>query len=167
MTEQAIDVYDVSAMPITGGPYLAAAFFCEKLLQEQDGVISAIRIVDRWNVTGPTQDMVPTVIQAFLVVLFKSGIHRGQAQITITPISPSNVRMQPIMLPVLFEGEDERGAGIGIPMGFPVQEHGTYWFEVALAIGSGAAQIVTAIPMRVAYLQIGPMGPPANPSFQR
>src|SRR5271157_6105192 len=154
-------------MPITGGPYSASAFCCEKLLQEQDGVISAIRIVDRWNVTGPTQDMVPTVIQAFLVVLFKSGIHRGQAQITITPISPSNVRMQPIMLPVLFEGEDERGAGIIIPMGFPVQEHGTYWFEVALTIGTSAPQVVTAIPLRVAYLQIGPMGPPANPTFLR
>jgi hypothetical protein len=74
--------------------------------------------------------------------------------------------MQPIMLPVLFEGEDERGAGIIVPMGFPVQEHGTYWFEVALTIGSNAPQIVTAIPMRVAYLQIGPMGPPATQGFQ-
>jgi hypothetical protein len=153
-------------MPITGGPYLAAAFFCEKVLREQDGVLTAVRIVDRWNVAGPTQEMVPTVIQAFLVILFKSGIHRGQAQVTITPISPSNVRMQPIMLPVLFEGEDERGAGTIIPMGFPVQESGTYWFEVALSVPSSGAQVVTAIPMRVAYLQIGPMGPPANPSFQ-
>jgi hypothetical protein len=154
-------------MPITGGPYLASAFFCEKVLREQDGVLSVIRIVDRWNIQGPTQDMVPTVIQAFLVVLFKSGIYRGQANLTVTPISPQNVRMQPIALPVLFEGEDERGAGIVIPMGFPVQEHGTYWFEVALTMGSNAPQVVTAIPMRVAYLQIGPMGPPANPTFLR
>jgi hypothetical protein len=154
-------------MPITGGPYLSCAFFCEKVLREQDGVLSAIRIVDRWNVTGPTQDMVPTVIQAFLVVLFKSGIFRGQAQITITPISPGNTRMQPIMLPVLFEGEDERGAGIIVPMGFPVQEHGTYWFEVSLSIAPNPPQVVTAIPMRVAYLQIGPMGPPATPPFQQ
>lgn len=153
-------------MPITGGPYLASAFFCEKVLREQDGVLSIVRIVDRWNIQGPTQEMVPTVIQAFLVILFKSGTYRGQAQLTITPISPSNVRMQPIMLPVLFEGEDERGAGIVVPMGFPVQEHGTYWFEVATTFPGGLPpQVATAIPMKVAYLQIGPMGPPANPTF--
>lgn len=37
-----------------GGPYLAAAFLCEKVLIEQDGVQSAIRIVDRFfqNVTS-------------------------------------------------------------------------------------------------------------------
>jgi hypothetical protein len=30
-----------------GGPYIGAAFLCEKILQEKDGVLSAIRIVDR------------------------------------------------------------------------------------------------------------------------
>ncbi|MBA3571933.1 MAG: hypothetical protein H0W34_08175 [Pyrinomonadaceae bacterium] len=29
------------------GPYLSAVFFCEKILDEKDGTLSAIRIVDQ------------------------------------------------------------------------------------------------------------------------
>jgi hypothetical protein len=153
-------------MPITGGPYLTAAFFCEKVLQESDGVLSAIRIVDRWNVTGTTDTLAgPAVIQASLLLMFKSGIYRGNAQVTIVPISPqSNARLQAMVVPVLFEGEDDRGTNIKAPLAFPVQEVGTYWFEVQLAGQALASRVITAIPMRIAYLQIAPMPVPQNPT---
>jgi hypothetical protein len=144
-------------MPSTGGPYLTAAFFCDKVLREQDGVLSAIRIVDRWNVNGLTEQMPPTVLQTNLVVLLKSGIYRGQSQLAVTPISPSNQRMQAVIFPLLFEGEDERGSGIVSPLAFPAQEVGVYWFEIALGGGGIPPRAITAIAMRVAYLQmIGP-----------
>ena len=43
--------------PFATGPYLEAAFFCEKVLQEIDGTKSAIRIVDRINrqIPGPME----------------------------------------------------------------------------------------------------------------
>lgn len=151
-------------MPVSGGPYLVAASFCDKVLQEADGVLSLIRLVDRWNIVGPTATMSPTVIQGTLVVLFKSGIARTSAQLTVTPISPGNARLQPIVAPLLFEGDDERGAGIVLPIGFPVQEPGLYWFEVALAVTGGEPEIMTFIPMRIVYLQTGSMTPPAFPS---
>lgn len=144
-------------MPVSGGPYLVAAFFCEKVLQEKDGVLSFIRVVDRWNIVGPTQTMQPTVIQATLVALFKSGILRASAQLTLTPISPSGERMPTVSFPVLFEGDDERGGGVALPMAFPVQEPGLYWFEVALATQGGPAEVRTYIPMRIVYLQTGSM----------
>ncbi len=150
-------------MPVSGGPYLSSAFFCEKVLQEHDSVLSFIRVVDRWNIVGPTQTMPPTVIQATLAVLFKSGIMRTSAQITITPVSPNGERLQAITLPVLFEGDDERGGGIILPMGFPVKEPGLYWFEVALAAQGGQSSVMTQIPMRIVYLQTGSMMPPAMP----
>lgn len=151
-------LYDVSAMPITGGPYLTAAFFCDKILREQDGVLSAIRIVDRWNVNGLTEQMPPTVLQTNLVILLKSGIYRGQSQITVTPISPSNQRMQAVVFPLLFEGEDDRGAGILSPLAFPALETGVYWFEITLGGQAIPPTVITAIAMRVAYLQmVGPM----------
>lgn len=39
-----------------GGPFLSAALLCEKVLVEQDGIKSAIRIIDRVThaVLGPT-----------------------------------------------------------------------------------------------------------------
>jgi hypothetical protein len=151
-------------MPVSGGPYLSAAFFCERVLQEKDGVLSFIRVIDRWNVVGPTQTMNPTIIQGTIVVLFKSGILRASAQVTITPVSPNGERLQPITLPVLFEGDDERGGGIILPMGFPVKEPGLYWFEVALAAQGGQSSVVAQIPMRIVYLQTGSLMPPAMPT---
>lgn len=139
-------LYDVSAMPIQGGPYLAAAFLCEKALREVDGVSTFIRIVDRWTVTGPSEAMPTTPIQATLVVIFKSGIHRGNGQLTITPRSPSDIRLPPATVPVLFEGDDDRGITIIIPMAFPVQEAGLYWFNVSLD-----GRSFSEIPLRVVY----------------
>jgi len=140
-------------MPVTGGPYLAAAFFCEKALTERDGVISFIRVVDQWNVRGASETMPPTVIQAMLVILMKSGIFRGSTQIVVTPTSPSGVEMPSISFPVEFRGDDQHGSGIIVPMAFPVQEPGCYWFDVAI----GPTQSVTKIPLSVSYLQAGPI----------
>jgi Family of unknown function (DUF6941) len=151
-------LYDVPAMPIDGGPYLLCALLCEKALQENDGVISLIRVVDRWTVSGPTEDMSQTTIQATLAVMFKSGIHRGPGRLTITPVSPSDARMPTMEIPVHFEGDEDRGINVVIPMAFPVQEQGVYWFEIALD-----GQVLSHIPMRVIYHRVTVQGPPPNP----
>jgi hypothetical protein len=154
-------VYDVSAMPIQGGPYLAAAFLCEKALREADGVLSFVRMVDRWTVSGPTEAMPPTPIQATLVVILKSGIHRGQGHITITPVSPSDARMPPLRVPVLFEGDEERGVAVVLPMMFPAQEPGTYWFNVSID-----GQSLSEIPLRVVYhWVVSEQTNPSNPGL--
>jgi hypothetical protein len=146
-------------MPISGGPYLSAAFLCEKALVETDGVNSFVRMVDRWTVTGPTETMPQTAIQATLVVVFKSGIHRGPGQLAITPITPSDKRLPGITIPVHFEGDEDRGVAIVIPMAFPVQEPGLYWFNVSLD-----GQSFSEIPLRVIYHRVVPMMLPTNPS---
>ena len=151
-------------MPVTGGPYLTCAFFCERVLKEHDGVLSIIRIVDRWNIAGPTPLLGPTIIQATFVLTFKAGFYRGQAQLTVTPITPSNKRLEPIMVSLLFEDPEEKGVGVVQPIAFPVEEVGAYWFEVAIAKQGGLPpEIATCVPMRIAYLQIAG-STPANPS---
>jgi hypothetical protein len=138
---------------------LAAAFLGERALREVDGVNSFIRVVDRWTVTGPTETMPQTAIPATLVVIFKSGIHRGSGQLVITPTSPSDVRMAAITLPVLFEGDEDRGIAIIIPMAFPVQEPGLYWFNISLD-----GQSFSEIPLRVVYHRVVPTQMPPHPS---
>ena len=135
-------------MPIVGGPYLAAAFFCDRVLREHDGVLSFIRVVDKWTVQGPTEAMPPTVIQTNLVVLMKSGIHRGGSQVTIVPTSPSGKLLQSVSLPILFEGDDDHGSAVIAAFGFPVQESGLYWFDIRID-----DQSFTMVPLRVVYLR--------------
>lgn len=152
-------MYDVRAMPVTGGPYLQAAFFCEKALREVDSVLSFIRVVDKWTVNGPSQTIPPTVIQTNLVILMKSGIHRGPSQIMITPTSPSGKVMSPIPIQTVFEGDDDRGIAIVAGVGFPVQEDGLYWFDLTVD-----GQSFTKLPLRVVYLRsVAIPNPPNQP----
>lgn len=152
-------LYDVPAMPIEGGPYLQCALLCEKALQENDGVISLIRAVDRWTVSGPTEEIPPnTTIQGTLVVMLKSGIHRGPGRLAVTPVTPNDTRLPTMEIPVHFEGDEDRGVNVVIPMAFPVTESGLYWFEIALE-----GQVVSYIPMRVIYHRVAGRQRPQNP----
>ena len=133
-------------MPATTGPYLSMAFFCERVLQEVDGVLSFIRAFDRWTVSGQADTMPPTEIPLTLVLTFRSGIYRGAAQVTVTPTSPSGAVLTLLQFPLQFEGDDERGAGILSQIRFPAQEAGLYWFEIAVN-----GQAYTNVPLRVIY----------------
>ena len=144
-------------MPVSGGPYLIAALFCDRVLQEKhDDVFSAIRLVDRWNISGQTTEMPQSIVQTNLLVLFKSGSYRGSGQLTLTPITPRNDRLASITFPLRFDGDDERGTGVAVPFGYTVNEEGLYWFEVSLALHNLAPNLVTCIPMRVAYIHLPP-----------
>ena len=37
------------------GPFVAAAFICERVLREVDGVLSAMRIIDRVTIKAPKE----------------------------------------------------------------------------------------------------------------
>lgn len=136
-------------MTITDGPYLHTAVFCDRVLREADGIVSLIRIVDRWTVAGPAEQMATTLIQTNLAILMKSGTYQGAAKIQVTPTSPSGVEMASLQLPVNFEGDDDRGVAIALPIAFPVQEPGVYWFDIQIS-----GRSLTKIPLRVLYQQI-------------
>jgi hypothetical protein len=137
-----------------GGPYLSMAYFCEKVLREADGVISTIRIVDRFTVQGTADEMPATIIAFTIVIVFKSGDFRGRSEIELRPESPSGKQLPAIKFPVNFEGEGDRGTGIGIMMQFKAEEEGLFWFDVLLQIPGGAIHFVTRIPMRVIYQRV-------------
>lgn len=135
-------------------PYLSAAVFCEKVLQERDGVMSAIRIVDRFQFSGTEKEMAPKTLNATLLLIFKSGFFRGKLSIKLSPKSPSGKQLPELEFPALFEGDD-RGVGIVAAMGFVAQEEGLYWFDVLLQ-----EQLITRIPLRVLYHTLTRSGSP-------
>jgi hypothetical protein len=139
------------------GPYLSVAAACERVLQEQDGVLSIIRVIDR-IITGAigteTPDQMPPVpINFTLLVVLKSGGARGRYSIRITLEAPSGVLMpNEVSLPVLFEGE-ERGTNFVIPVGFQAEQEGLYWFAVWLEDphAPDKREVLTRVPLRVMY----------------
>ena len=134
--------------------YLALAVFCEKVLRETDGVMSVIRIIDRFNVAGATPEMQPTVLQFTLLVSFKSGFLRGKQLLAVRPTSPDGNDLPQMAFPLLFEGDDERGTALIAQTNLVVDKEGLYWFDVHLN-----EELVTRMPLRVAYQQMGPTTP--------
>lgn len=137
----------------SGGPYLAAAVLCEKVLQEKDGVVSAIRIVDRFIITGsgtqPPEKMPKLPVNMTMLIIFKSGDAKGSRTVKIKPIMPSGRELQETLLPMFLEGDD-RGVNLIANIVLEASEEGLYWFEVLCN-----DEFVTRIPLRLVYHRIG------------
>ena len=140
------------------GPYLQMAVFCEKVLQEKDGVVSAIRIIDRINqtATGPNapQAMAPFDYQLTGLITLKSGSARGGVQVEIEPEMPSGLRKPRVTMTAQMEG-NERGQNLIMNMKMRFEEPGVYWFNVYVD-----GRLITKMPLGVQYSRIsGPASP--------
>jgi hypothetical protein len=111
-----------------GGPHLAIAAICERVLQEKDGVISAIRFIDRIHFRTPEgMEREPQPIS--ILVSLRSGAARGRYKLAITVEKPSGEQGATVETPVFFEGE-ERGVNVVLPTAFGPDQEGLYWFDV-------------------------------------
>ena len=134
------------------GPYVCYAAFCEKVLQEKDGVFSLIRIVDRITVTPPPgvtfeQAGLPALALTLAIGL-KSGDARGTHQLSIRGRSPAGGDGEVNMnLSALFEGDD-RGVGLFVTVNLQLKDDGLHWFDVLFE-----GQRLTSIPLRVLVQQ--------------
>lgn len=151
--------------PERGGPFLSAALICEKVLEEKDGVKSAVRIIDRviHTVVGtrPPDEMEPFDYEATLLIRLKSGWARGAYAIRINLIKPSGESPMPLQQRVNFEGEEDRGVDIVGKMRIKFDQTGIYWFKIYLN-----DTFLTQVPLRVVYMpqvmQV-PSPPPGSP----
>ena len=152
----------VTSQPFQEGPYLSAAIICEKVLVEQDGVKSAIRIVDRVTrqTVGPNppQEMEPFDYDMTMLIRFKSGRARGNYPLEIQLVKPSGESPTPFRQTILLEGEEDRGMDIVTNMRIRFDQAGIYWFNIILD-----EVRLTRIPFRVIYLpQIRQMSAPSG-----
>ena len=138
-------------MPFEMGPYLSAAFLCEKVLKEADGVKSAIRIIDRvthrFTREDATQAAEKFVFPLTLFIRFKAGASRGPMQLAIRLENPSGEALRPIDQTIVFEGEDDRGIDVAVNLTIEFDQGGMYWFDVSLE-----GERVTRVPLRIIYM---------------
>jgi hypothetical protein len=133
------------------GPYLLAALICERVLQEKDGVLSAIRIIDRIirNFYGPnpSSKMDPFPYDLTMLFVIKPGEFPGNHLLSIDPVKPTNERLPPIRRTILLEPPADRGANFVLNAVLPVDTAGMWRFEVRLD-----DRLVVQIPLNVMYL---------------
>jgi hypothetical protein len=141
-------------VPDPGGPHLQTALFCERVLQERDGVVSAIRVIDRvFFRTDPDGQPITRQHPITLLITFKAGSARGSYTVKVEREKPSGERAPVLQAPVFFEGE-ERGVNLVVDTAFEPDQQGLYWFDVFFEDAR-----VTRIPLRAIYQQL----PTADP----
>ena len=146
-------------MPFEGGPYVQVATFCERVLEEKDGVLSLIRVVDRITNTatspGTPQTMQPFQHQLILVLALKTGQAQGGHNLRIVRELPSGIREESkaASFRIHFEGGPDRGQNLVLQMQIAFEQEGLYWFDVFLE-----EQLLTRLPLRVVYARIAGAG---------
>lgn len=140
--------------PVPTGPFLQAALICERVLREQDGVISAIRIIDQLTHTiiGRTiPEELPNVPFNFsLLISLKSGRARGRHNVSIALEDPSGARKELFSQSLQLEGE-HRGANWVIQANVTFSMEGLYWFDVLIE-----NELATRIPFKLIYQLVSP-----------
>ena len=135
------------------GPHLQTAVFCERVLQEQDGVVSAIRMVDRIGfVTNDDGEPIQRQHPLTLLVMFKSGSARGTFTLSVRREKPSGEQDGVLEAPVFFEGE-ERGVNLILSLNFEPDQQGLYWFDVLFE-----GERATRIPLRAIFQRLPTAG---------
>ena len=128
-------------------PLLGVAAICERLLQE-DTVMSMIRMIDTFNITGDSKEFPPGVITFEIYLMFKSGEAVGERTVELVGYSPSGKAGYRFKKKIKFEG-GEQGVGLKFRVVMTVDETGVYWFHVKLN-----RQDITKIPLTINYKRV-------------
>mgnify|MGYP001558759800 CR=1 FL=1 len=140
-----------------------AAFLCDRILIETDGVKSAIRIVDRVmrNITSPNppEQMAPFDYDLTLLVSLKAGWTHGSYPLRIDVVRPDSDTRTILDHSVFFEGGEERGIDTVVRMMVRYEYEGVYWFRVLFN-----GNPLTQIPLRVIYQRRVTPGPGPGPA---
>ena len=121
-----------------GGPYLAASFFCETILEDKkDGALSAIRIIDTITVQllpssppGPPPE-IPVRVAALLA--FRTGDSPGEHTIRIVTHLPSGEKSKTVLEQSLpLTREPQGGGNLRVEFIIKVKESGLVWMDVFL-----------------------------------
>jgi hypothetical protein len=113
-------------------PLVTAALVCEKVLQEKDGVLSAVRIVDTYIQRLPKEapEVIASIITPTLLVSLKSGDFEGKGVLKVSIQTPSGkINPMPQDFPLLFKG-GHHGQNVIVNIGVESKMEGVYWFLI-------------------------------------
>lgn len=144
------------------GPFIAAAVFAEKVLQERDGTKSLIRVVDRHTRTTvgpqPPDAMEPFDWEATAFISLKPGQARGSTSFRIVMESPNGLSREVGAGSFNFVGGPNEGADIIAPVKLHIELPGLYWFDIEID-----GRVLTRMPLQVLYERRVMPRPPVPP----
>ncbi len=157
-----------------GGPYLAAAFFCEQTIEDKhDGTLSAVRIIDQIGLTlhpstppdvPSEQHRLPVYINGLLS--FKTGDSPGEHVVRLVMHSPRGKSGTVLEQTLPFSPHPHGGANLRLNSTIMVYKGGLFWMDVLLD-GKRIARMPLQITIQRAEAVSQPPQPTSDTSAQR
>jgi|SRR5277367_2625982 len=117
-------------------PLLSAAFLCEKVLRETDEVLTAVRIVDTFYVTLPTnlppgaRPGIQTTLLLSFVKMSSTGGQKHHATLRVYKPSGALVAEEPLKMDMVFKDDEISKCNLIIGLSVGVDEFGLYRIDV-------------------------------------
>jgi hypothetical protein len=149
-----------------GGPFLAAAVFCDSVVRDDGGAMTAVRIIDHVTITIPT-DAPPDVpseenrliAQVEGLVAFKKGSAGRRHKVKLVMHSPSGKSQVMNEQEADFKDEEHGGFSLRLKTMIAISEGGLFWMDVRLD-----GKLMTRMPLRItvnrAEVGVKPAGDP-------
>lgn len=130
-------------------PLVRAAMVCERVLTERDGVLSAVRILDRLIAPAPPEGAGGPLVRApltLLLMLVGAGVAPGPHRLLLHTQLPGGERVGAREMTIAIPESPELGCNIVLDLRFEASIEGLYWFWVAF---DAEDRILAGIPLHV------------------
>jgi hypothetical protein len=148
----------ISKLPRKSGPHLAAAFFCDGIIEDaKDHALSAIRMVDTFRIVLPSSapkdfpsetNRLPVPVSGLLS--FKTGDSPGEHVVKLVVESPSGKKQTVYEQHFILGKEPTGGANIRLHQTVQVKKGGLFWMHVFLD-----GKRVTIMPFQILVIREG------------
>jgi hypothetical protein len=137
-----------------GGPYLAAAFFCDAVIEDKSDVLSAFRIIDTINLALPELPDFPTEknrvpVHISGILSFKTGDSPGKHILRVVMTSPSGKKNPAFEREITLTEVEHGGANVVMRHTINIVKGGVFWFSVYLD-----DKLYTRIPLNIVIHKI-------------
>lgn len=125
-------------------PLVAAAFLCERIMTEKDGVHTYVRVVDTVGARRHDADT-RVLFRLWLAVSLKSGDAYGGKYTVAMRIKGPDEKVTKLgeEIPIVLNG-DEHGVNIGVQLDLELKRDGLYMIDVLVD-----GEVLTRVPFRV------------------
>jgi hypothetical protein len=139
-----------------GGPYLAAAVFCDNVVEGADRTMSAIRIVDHVKIGIPPEAPadLPSEnnrlnVSVWALVAFKRGYATRMHDVRLAVESPTGKRSELSRHEIDMSAEPYGGGNMRINLNIGVSRGGLFWVDVILD-----GKVITRMPLQITVTRL-------------
>lgn len=114
-------------------PKVAVAVMCERVLQENDGVMSLIRIIDKATVNRPKIDKRNPVLDTNVFLSFRADGFVGKKRLSMRGFNPDGKpwKAPPVEAEIEWTGPDHI-TNVTVRLRLTIQSEGLYCIQVTL-----------------------------------